>query len=61
MNKKVDEVDKVYQFASLEMHEQVVHKGRDKLCDLRACSCEDARKSKSCLQAIDAQQLDENR
>jgi hypothetical protein len=61
VNKEVDKVDKVYQFASLEMREQVDHEGRDKLSDLRTCSSEDARKGKSSLQAIDAQLQDENR
>ena len=59
MNKEVDEVDKVYQFATLEMREQVDHECRDKFSDLRACSSEDARKGKASLQSIDAQLLDE--
>jgi hypothetical protein len=61
MNKEVDEVDEVDQFASLEMRQQVVHESRDKLSDLRTCSSEDTRKGKSSLQAINAQLLDENR
>lgn len=60
MNKKVDEVDEVHQFASLEMREQVDHKGRDKVSDLRTCSSKDARKGKSSLQAINAQLLNDN-
>jgi hypothetical protein len=60
VDKEVDEVDEVHQFASLEMREQVDHEGRDKVSDLRTCSSEDARKGKSGLQAIDAQLLNEN-
>ena len=59
MNKEVDEADKVYQFATLEMREQVDHERRDKFSNLRACSSEDARKGKASLQVIDAQLLDE--
>ena len=61
MNKEVDEVDKVDQFAPLEMREQVVHESRDELSDLRTCSSEDTRKGKSSLQVINARLLDENR
>jgi hypothetical protein len=59
MNKQVDEVNKVYQFATLEMREQIDHERRDKLSNFRACSSEDARKGKASLQAIDAQLLDQ--
>lgn len=58
MNKEVDEIDKVYQFATLEMREQVDHERRDKFSNIRARSSEDARKSKASLQAIDVQLLD---
>lgn len=61
MNKEVDEVDEVYQFATLEMREQVDHQRRDKFSNLRACSSEDARKGKTSLQAIDAQLVTKNR
>jgi len=57
VNKEVDEVDKVYQFATLEMREQVDHERRNKFSNLRACSSENARKGKASLQAIDAQLL----
>jgi hypothetical protein len=60
VNKEADEVDKVYQFAALEMREQVDHERRDKFSNLRACSSKDARKGKASLQAIDAQLLDKN-
>ena len=59
MNKEVDEVDEVYQFATLEMREQVDHERRDKFSNLRACSCEDAREGKASLQTIGVQLLDE--
>lgn len=59
VNKEVDEVDKVYQFATLEMRKQVDHERRDKFSNLRACSSEDARKGKASLQAIGAQLLNE--
>lgn len=58
VNKEVDEVDEVYQFATLEMREQIDHERRDKFSNLRACSSEDAREGKASLQAIDAQLLD---
>ena len=59
MNKEVDEVDKVYQFATLEMCEKVDHERRDKFSNFRACSSEDARKGKASLRIIDTQLLDE--
>ena len=59
MNKEVDEADKVYQFATLEMREKVDHERRDKFSNLRPCSSEDARKGKASLQVIDTQLLDE--
>jgi hypothetical protein len=59
VNKEVDEVDKVDQFATLEMREQVDHERRDKFSNIRARSSEDARKGKASLQAIVAQVLDE--
>jgi hypothetical protein len=54
VNEEVDEVDKVYQFATLEMREQVDHKCRDKFGNFRTRSSEDARKGKASLQAIGA-------
>ncbi len=61
MNKKVDEVDEIYQFAAFKMRKQVDHEGRNKLSDLRSCSSKDARESKPSLQAVDAQLPDGNR
>ncbi len=61
VNKEVDEVDEVYQLATLEMREQVDHERRDNLSNLRTCSSKDACKSKPSLQAIDAQSLNSNR
>lgn len=60
MNKEVDEVDEVYQFATLEMREQVDHECWDQFSNLRACSSEDAREGKTSLQAIDAQLVTKN-
>jgi hypothetical protein len=54
VNEEVDEVDKVYQFATLEMREQVDHERRDKFSNFRARSSENARKGKASLQAIEA-------
>jgi hypothetical protein len=57
VNKEVDEADKVYQFATLEMRKQVDHERRDKFSNLRTCSSEDARKGKASLNVIGAQLL----
>ena len=52
MDEEVDEIDEIYELATLEMCKQVDHEGRNKVSDLGTYGGEDAREGEPGLRGI---------